>query len=166
MCFPLLCGFGLRALIHLAADPLRPWSSPLSYHVSLHLEDFSRELVQTGGFGALVAGRRMLSLFQYHTPCRRATCYRTGNTAVQATRLWSCHTDHNFFAEGVQKQPRCGKSAAGLQHRTTGLSRPAQRMLSGGLEPYWSWLTQTGCEATQMWRSPKAWSNESPSGPL
>jgi len=83
-------------------------------------------------FGALVGGRRMLSLFQYHTPCQRAACYRTGNVAAWATRLWSHHPDRSLFAEGVQMQLRGGKSAAGLQNRATGLSGPAQRVFLGG----------------------------------
>lgn len=59
----------------------------------------------------------MLSSFQYHTPCQRAACYRTGNVAVQAIPLWLHHPDHNFFAEGVRRWLKGGKSAAGLQRR-------------------------------------------------
>lgn len=109
-------------------------------------------MVQTGGFGALVAGRRMLS-FQYHTLCKRAACYRTDSIAVQATCLWSYHADHHFFAEGVHRQLGAVKSVLGCSMGPWG-SRGQLRgcsWVSGAIME----LTQAICKATHTLGSPK-----------
>lgn len=71
-------------------------------------------------------------MFQYHTPCQRASCDRADNIAAQTTRLWSHRTDHNVFAEGRQRRLRGVKLVAELQPEAMRLSRPTRRMLFGG----------------------------------